>query len=199
MKMKREHRVPLTDQMLKLLEKLRSVSGGSVYLFPQSNNAEKHMSSQTVNLILKRIGYKGRLVSHGFRAVASTYFYDQGHKPEVIEACLAHVFGNMTVQAYNRSDFFKLRINLMKEWSDYVANKYETVDSIVSRLYPVENSSAERQQSADANNSSRAGADGNDGNIGADCRDNHKADNADAGQTRESAARDMVIESDVAP
>lgn len=159
MKMKREHRVPLTDQMLKLLDRLKSISGDSAYLFPQSRNAEKHMSSQTVNLILKRIGYKGRLVSHGFRAVASTYLYDQGHKPEVIESCLAHVFGNMTVQAYNRSDFFKLRIKLMKEWSDYVADKYEKVDSIVARLYPEEQADEAQQTAANAEADERSASD----------------------------------------
>ncbi len=135
MKMQKEHRVPLTDSMLKLLKKLRTITGDNEYLFPQSKNKNRPMSSQTINQILKRNGYKGILVSHGFRAIACTYFYDNGYDPEVIEACLAHVTGNRTVQAYNRTDFFKLRFKLMSHWSSFLESKFTKLPSITSVIY----------------------------------------------------------------
>ncbi len=136
MKMGREHRVPLTEQMLKLLSKLRTVTGGNDYLFPQMRDPSKPMNSQTLNQILKRNGYKNKLVSHGFRAMASTYLYDKGYDGELVESCLAHVFGNQTVQAYNRGDFFKSRIKLMTDWSNYLAERYEKHPAITLVIYP---------------------------------------------------------------
>ncbi len=133
--MNREHRVPLSDQLIKLLEKLKKITGNSTYLFPCYYDPKKPTNSQTVNQIIKRIGFKNRLVSHGLRATASTYFYEKGYKPEVIESCLAHVFGNQTVQAYNRGDFFNLRIKLMRDWSKVVSKQYEKYESIKNEVY----------------------------------------------------------------
>ena len=135
MKMNREHRVPLSDQLIKLIEKLKLITGNSEYLFPCYYDPKKPTNSQSINQIIKRIGFKDRLVSHGFRAMASTYFYEKGYKSEVIESCLAHVFGNQTVQAYNRGDFFKLRIKLMNDWSEFVSKQYEKFETITSSIY----------------------------------------------------------------
>lgn len=135
MKMNREHRVPLSDQLIKLIEKLKLITGNSEYLFPCYYDPKKPTNSQSINQIIKRIGFKDRLVSHGFRAMASTYFYEKGYKSEVIESCLAHVFGNQTVQAYNRGDFFKLRIKLMNDWSELVSKQYEKFETITSLIY----------------------------------------------------------------
>jgi integrase len=73
MKMRRPHMAPLADQALVLLRELKKLTGGGAYLFP-SYHRRKHpwMSENTINLVLKRMGYKGKLVGHGFRSLAST-------------------------------------------------------------------------------------------------------------------------------
>lgn len=130
MKMRKEHRVPLASQVINLLYNLKQISGKCEYLFPQQKDQTKPVNSQTINQVLKRHGYKDKLVSHGFRAMASSYFYENSYQSSVIEACLAHVCGNKTVQAYNRSDFFKSRIKLMNDWANLIEQYYDCAEKL---------------------------------------------------------------------
>ena len=72
MKMKKPHTIPLTEQTLKLLELIRSMSDDKEYLFTNHRDPTKHANSQSVNMLIKRAGFAGELVSHGLRALAST-------------------------------------------------------------------------------------------------------------------------------
>lgn len=72
MKAKREHIVPLSPQALKILERMKPISAHREHIFPSRNDPKKPMNSQTANAALKRIGYAGKLVTHGFRSIAST-------------------------------------------------------------------------------------------------------------------------------
>lgn len=117
---KREHLVPLTKQTLALLDFMRPISGHRDYVFPNDKDPRKSMSSQTVNMALKRMGFQGRLVSHGLRALASTTLNEQGFDSDVIEACLAHVDKNEVRKAYNRAQYLEQRIKLMTWWSEHI-------------------------------------------------------------------------------
>lgn len=117
---KREHLVPLTKQTLALLDFMRPISGHRDHIFPNDKNPRKAMSSQTVNMALKRMGFQGRLVSHGLRALASTTLNEQGFAGDVIEACLAHVDKNEVRKAYNRSQYLEQRIKIMVWWSEHI-------------------------------------------------------------------------------
>ena len=66
------------------------------------------------------MGYHGRLVSHGLRALASTTLNEQGFAPDVIEACLAHIDKNEIRAAYNRTDYFERRTKIMSWWSEHI-------------------------------------------------------------------------------
>ncbi|MGX2953009.1 integrase domain-containing protein [Shewanella sp. JL219SE-S6] len=72
MKKKREHRIPLTDQMLALLDLIKPISGRREFVFPSDREPARPCNSQTANMALKRMGFAGRLVSHGLRSLAST-------------------------------------------------------------------------------------------------------------------------------
>lgn len=120
MKMKREHIVPLSDQLLNLLNTLRTISGHREFLFPADRNPKAHANAQTANMALKRMGYGGKLVSHGLRALASTTLNEQGFDPDLIEAALSHIDKNEVRRAYNRADYLKRRRPLMCWWSDYI-------------------------------------------------------------------------------
>ncbi|WP_318437718.1 integrase domain-containing protein [Photobacterium leiognathi] len=120
MKKKREHRIPLTDQTVALLEVMKPISQHREFVFPSDRNPLKSYNSQTANMALKRMGFEKRLVSHGFRSLASTTLNEQGFDSDLIEASLAHVDGNQVRSAYNRTDYFERRIPMMVWWSEHI-------------------------------------------------------------------------------
>ncbi|MFM2612990.1 integrase domain-containing protein [Vibrio campbellii] len=120
MKKRREHRIPLTEQMLELLEVIKPISGHREFIFPSDRDPKKPCNSQTANMALKRMGFAGRLVSHGLRSLASTTLNEQGFEPDLIEAALAHVDGNQVRSAYNRTDYLERRRPMMCWWSGYI-------------------------------------------------------------------------------
>ena len=79
--MRREHTNSLNKQAINIIEIMKSISGHCEYVFPTLKTLfNKHMNKETVNTVLKRMGFKGELVAHGF-----DYDYD------LIEVSLAHV------------------------------------------------------------------------------------------------------------
>ena len=120
MKKRRIHIVPLTDQALALLEAIKPYSGHREYVFPADRNPRTHCNSQTANMALKRMGFEGRLVSHGMRSMASTTLNEHGWDPELIEVALAHVDKDEVRSAYNRADYIERRRPMMAWWSEHI-------------------------------------------------------------------------------
>jgi len=117
MKMKREHVVPLSRQALAALADLKAISGGSRFVFP-GRNRDRPMSNNTMLFALYRLGYKGKMTGHGFRAVASTMLNEKGFRPDVIERQLAHEERNDVRGAYNRAEYLPERKKMMQQWAD---------------------------------------------------------------------------------
>ena len=120
MKKRREHVIPLTDEVMALLEKIRPISGKSQYLFPGDVDPKKPANSSTANVALKRMGFKGRLTAHGMRSIASTTLNEQGFDSELVEVSLAHIDKNTTRAAYNKADYLERRRVMMDWWSERV-------------------------------------------------------------------------------
>ncbi|EMR9626727.1 tyrosine-type recombinase/integrase [Vibrio parahaemolyticus] len=120
MKKRREHRIPLTEQMLELLEVIKPISGHREFTFPSDRDPKKPCNSQTANMALKRMGFAGKLVSHGLRSLASTTLNEQGFDKDIIEAALAHVDDNQVRSAYNRTDYLERRRPMMSWWSKHI-------------------------------------------------------------------------------
>jgi integrase len=78
------------------------------------------MSENTINHVLKKMGYKGKLVGHGFRALASTTLNEHGFRPDVIERQLAHCERDRVRAAYNRAEYLPERIKMMQWWANYL-------------------------------------------------------------------------------
>jgi integrase len=104
MKMKNEHIVPLSPQALMMLAELKEISDGSRLVFP-GRNRDKSISNNTMLFALYRLGYKGRMTGHGFRAVASTILNESGFNPDAIERQLAHCEKDEVRGAYNRAKY----------------------------------------------------------------------------------------------
>lgn len=120
MKMRTEHRVPLSRQALEVLRTMEPLSGGRELVFPSPFYPSKSLSENTFNSAMARMGYKGSATAHGFRALFSTVANECGWNPDVIERQLAHVERNGVRAAYHRSTYTSDREKLLQWWADYL-------------------------------------------------------------------------------
>ncbi len=114
------HEVPLSRQAVALLTELKQYSGHGRYLFPSSRTATRPMSENTINAGLARLGYKGQMVGHGWRAAFSTTMNALGFNPDAIERQLAHTEKNQVRAAYNRGEYMQERTKMMQQWADHL-------------------------------------------------------------------------------
>ena len=77
--------------------------------FPGRNDPNKQMSEASINQVIKRVGYAGKLNGHGFRHMMSTILHDNGFNSEWIEIHLAHVDKNAIRDIYNHAVYFEQR------------------------------------------------------------------------------------------
>lgn len=121
---KNPHSVPLTKQALAILEEMKKYSGHCKHIFPSRTNRNKPANSQSVNNAIKRLNsgkYKGILVAHGLRSIASTYLHERfTTETLVIEACLSHTNKDTVMSAYHRKRWLDRRREIMQEWADFV-------------------------------------------------------------------------------
>ncbi|MCW8108081.1 tyrosine-type recombinase/integrase [Alteromonas ponticola] len=117
MKMDRQHLVPLTPQVIELLELMKPISFHREYIFPSHIDPKRPANRQSANKALRDMGFRDRLVAHGMRALASTILNEQGFDHDVIEAALAHKDENEVRAAYNRAQYLQRRREMMEWWS----------------------------------------------------------------------------------
>ena len=119
MKSKRNHRVPLSDAALAVLEQARMLNDGSDLIFPSPTRPGKPLSDMTFTKILRDNDLADRATVHGFRSSFRDWCADTGKPRELSEMALAHVVGGVEA-AYFRSDLFDRRRLLMDQWAAYV-------------------------------------------------------------------------------
>ena len=120
MKMKRPHIVPLSDWALATLDELRALNRYNSPYFV-TGNRNQPLSDMTLSAAMKRMGYTGIAVPHGFRAMASTILNESGRwNPDAIERQLAHAGGNAIRAAYNRAEYLDERRKMMQWYADYI-------------------------------------------------------------------------------
>jgi integrase len=144
MKAKREHRVPLSDAAVRLLEALPRFAGNDL-VFPAARGGA--LSDQALAHVIDRMqGDPPRwtdrtgapIVPHGFRSSFREYAEEAARAPRsVSEAALAHVNADRVEAAYMRSDLFELRRELMESWGRYCTRpNVGTVVQITARAKP---------------------------------------------------------------
>ena len=120
-KMRRLHHVPLSVQAIRILEEIKKLTGCYEYvLTSQQSRRHPFMSENTVNKVLHNMGYKGILVGHGFRSMASTILNEHGFRADVIERQLAHMPRDRVRAAYNRAEYLPERREMMQWWGDFI-------------------------------------------------------------------------------
>jgi integrase len=119
MKMKQPHIVPLARQTVEILRELQKLTGSGRLLFPGLRTPERPISDNSVNAALRNLGFPSHVMTHhGFRTLASTRLNEMGVNTDLIELQLAHVEGNSTRAAYNRSSRLAERRLMMQTWAD---------------------------------------------------------------------------------
>jgi integrase len=122
--------VPLSRQVLALLEELKPFSAADGYLFRGRSSKQAQMSDGAVLMAVKRMGYTGKMTAHGFRALATSICHARlGWPIEIIDCQLAHIIGDATKAAYFRDLHMKARIEMMQEAADYIDAVGAGVDS----------------------------------------------------------------------
>ncbi len=123
MKMPAKQIVPLSDQVIAILESLHPLTGRWKYVFPGIRSKQRPMSENTLNAGLRRLGYtKEEMTSHGFRSMASTLLNEQGFNRDWIERQLAHTERDSVRAAYNYAEYLSERKRMMQHWADYLDN-----------------------------------------------------------------------------
>ncbi|MEZ5653524.1 MAG: tyrosine-type recombinase/integrase [Burkholderiaceae bacterium] len=118
MKAGREHRVPLSEQALAVLEAAKAL-GGEPLVFPSpTSRGRRPLSDMTLGASLKRRGLP--FTVHGFRSSFRDWCAESGVSREVAERCLAHSIRSQTEAAYNRTDLLDARRPVMDGWSAYL-------------------------------------------------------------------------------
>ena len=133
----REHRVPLCDAAMAILESMREafLEGRreflSLYGKPIPNDIAlegfifagmrrgKGLSNMAMLKTLERMGYSD-LTTHGFRSTFRDWAAETtDYQNEVVEMALAHAIGGKVEAAYRRGDLLEKRRELMRDWSRY--------------------------------------------------------------------------------
>ena len=136
MKMKTGHLVPLSKQAIAILKELKIIGGGSRFVFP-GRNRDRPISNNTMLYALYRLGYKGKMTGHGFRAIASTLLNEKGFRADVIERQLAHSEQDEVRGAYNRAEYLPERKKMMQQWADHLDKRRAGAEVIPLRGAPI--------------------------------------------------------------
>lgn len=122
MKMRRDHRVPLSQAAIDLLKSVPREKGNA-HVFAGMRKGSGLSNVAMLGLLKVRMGVTNITV-HGFRSTFRDWAGDHTEFPrEVVEAALAHAVGDATEQAYRRSDALERRRVLMEAWADFCLGK----------------------------------------------------------------------------
>lgn len=125
MKMKKEHRVPLSAPALQVLRKCYA-NRVNDYVFSSPNSTTgrpRPLSNMAMLVLLKRMK-RTDITPHGFRSTFRDWAAEQTNYPrELCEMALAHSVGTDTEKAYQRGDLLEKRARLMASWATYCNTK----------------------------------------------------------------------------
>ena len=140
MKAGKEHRIPLPESAIKLLQELPSMAGSNL-VFP--NTKGNPLSDMALTAVLRRMqgGEKPRwtdaagqlITAHGFRSTFRDWAGETTAYPrEVIEHALAHKLKDKAEAAYQRGTLFDKRRRLMDDWSAYCSSLLTESGTVVA-------------------------------------------------------------------
>ena len=115
------HRVPLTAEMLAIIEPLRALRSEVVF---EGQRRHKPLSNMAMLMLLRRMKIEGVTV-HGFRSTFRDWVAEEtSASREVAEISLGHKVGSDVERAYARSDLIEKRRALMEQWNSLVSEAH---------------------------------------------------------------------------
>lgn len=129
-KMRTPHIVPLSEQTIAILKRMKDISGEYELVFPGDHNPYKPMCENTVNKALRLMGYdtKKDICGHGFRAIACSALMESGlWSQDAVERQMSHQERNTVRLAYiHKAEHLEARKAMMQWWSDCLDTCRET-------------------------------------------------------------------------
>lgn len=124
MKAGREHRVPLSDFAVELLESL-PLGAPTDHVFPAPRGGM--LSDMTLSAVCRRM--KAKCVPHGFRSTFRDWASERTTYPgDMAEMALAHTISSKVEAAYRRGDMVEKRRQMMNDWATFCAHRELTSD-----------------------------------------------------------------------
>src|SRR5207245_2996214 len=119
MKAAKEHRVPLCDAAMAIVETMAAMRSGE-FVFP-GGQFGRPLSNMAFLMLLRRMK-RGDLTVHGFRSSFRDWAAERtGFPAEVAEMALAHAVSDKVEAAYRRGDLFQKRRQLAEAWAKFCA------------------------------------------------------------------------------
>jgi len=122
MKAKALHRVPLSDQVVAILERQSALFGSDGLVFPAPRGGALSDMAMSVFLRGKNVASSepGRTATaHGFRSSFRDWASENGYARDLAERALAHTIANQAEAAYHRTDLLEQRRSMMAAWASF--------------------------------------------------------------------------------
>lgn len=118
MKTSKEHRVPLSPEVIKLLRDLPREDGNPyVFIGPKPGSG---LSKMAVQHLIRRLIPDGSATTHGFRSSFSDWAHERtAYSSHTIEISLSHKVGSDVERAYRRGPMLAKRVKLMADWARF--------------------------------------------------------------------------------
>jgi integrase len=118
MKGNREHRIPLSEPAMEILEAIGEEHRQEGFIFPGARSG-RPLSNMALLAVLKRMA-RTHLTVHGFRSTFKDWATEcTAYTNEVSEIALAHAVGDKVEAAYRRGDLFEKRRRMMADWAAF--------------------------------------------------------------------------------
>jgi integrase len=131
MKASKEHRVPLSERAVEILESVPRDKSNFVFI---SGKAGKPLSNMAMRMLLRRMG-QTEITVHGFRSTFRDWAAEQTSYPtELCEMALAHTISDKVEAAYRRGDMVEKRRRLMQDWSAFCDEPVRAIDNMAPIL-----------------------------------------------------------------
>lgn len=146
MKSGREHRVPLTDDLVRWLKDLPRLDGSPYVFFAPRGGM---LSDMSLSAVMRRLqeakvrageaGYvdpqsKRPAVPHGLRSTFRQWAAEEGYPRDIAELALAHWMGSDVERAYQRADMLDRRRDMMAAWAAFVHGSEVEAGNVVTRI-----------------------------------------------------------------
>jgi len=137
MKIRREHRIPLSDSAFDLIRQLREARTDEKCGLVFVSGGRKPFSDAATARVLRRLGF-AHITTHGFRSSFRDWSAERTETPfECAELCLAHHVASVVARAYLRTDLMERRRRHMQGWALHCDGVFDAIDQTMTGLSAV--------------------------------------------------------------